>query len=95
MLVEGFPMHNCEINAKEFAREPVRGYTLYTWPFACCDRCAVQMIQAGIGRFVFPSLQEDKKERWGASMARSVDYFVQCHREWTEIPYDEVPLVGI
>ena len=25
---------HCEINALIFAREPVRGYTLYTWPFA-------------------------------------------------------------
>ncbi len=86
---------HCEINAKEFAREPVRGYTLYTWPFACCDRCAVQMIQAGVSRFVFPSIPEDKRERWGMSMARSVDYYVQCHRDWTEIPRPEVPLVGI
>src|SRR5271156_3347902 len=45
---------HCEMNAMIFARQDLKGGTLYTWPFASCDRCAVHMIQAGISRFVYP-----------------------------------------
>jgi dCMP deaminase len=68
---------HCEINAMIHACGPVRGYTLYTVPFASCDRCAVQMIQAGISRFVFPELADDKIERWGAALERTVSYFME------------------
>src|SRR5690606_6481729 len=39
-----------EINAILNAHGPVRGHTLYTTPFAPCERCAVLVIQAGIKR---------------------------------------------
>ena len=42
MIVHG------EINAIVFAREPLCGTTLYTWPFMPCSRCAAIVIQAGI-----------------------------------------------
>src|SRR5271156_7103341 len=38
---------HCEMNAQIFARQDLTGCSLYTWPFASCDRCAVQMIQCG------------------------------------------------
>lgn len=79
---------HCEMNALIHAREPVEGYTLYTWPFACCDRCAVHMIQAGISRFVFPKLPEDKVERWGKSLAKTIQYFNECGVRFTEINVD-------
>lgn len=50
-----------EINAREFAREPVHGYTLYTYPFMPCERCAGPMIQAGIKTII--SLVNDNP-RW-------------------------------
>lgn len=37
---------HCEMNALLSSRERVDGYTLYTYPFASCDRCAVHMLQA-------------------------------------------------
>lgn len=69
---------HCEMNAVLAAREPVRGYTLYTWPFMSCDRCAVHMIQAGIARVVAPGIPEDKLERWKDIMDRARDYFLEA-----------------
>lgn len=50
-----------EINAREFANESIKGYTLYTYPFMPCERCAGPMIQAGIAKVV--SLENDNP-RW-------------------------------
>lgn len=55
---------HAEINALIFAREPVNGATLYTWPCSPCDRCCVQLLQAGIDRFVFPPADEALIKRW-------------------------------
>ena len=82
---------HCEVNATIFTKENLKGYTLYTWPFSSCDRCAVQMIQAGIGRFVFPELPPDKKERWGVSMQWAQDYMAEAGREVVEVPLAMVP----
>lgn len=62
---------HCEINASIHAHESIRGYTLYTHPFACCDRCVVQMLQAGIARFVFPVIPLSALSRWGEALERS------------------------
>lgn len=56
---------HCELNAILSAREPLKGYTLYQWPFMACDRCAAHMIQAGITRTVSPIAPPDKAVRWG------------------------------
>ena len=77
---------HCEINALLFAREPVRGYTLYTWPFASCDRCCVQMLQAGITRFVFPEPIADALTRWGEAFVKTKDYITNSHASWDELP---------
>src|SRR6266404_1646354 len=45
---------HCEINALIHSHELLTGYTLYTYPFLPCDRCCVQMIQAGIQRMIAP-----------------------------------------
>jgi dCMP deaminase len=76
---------HCEMNAFIFAYGDVQGCTLYTWPFASCDRCAVHMLQAGIKRFVFPTLPPDKVERWGEPLARTKKYFNECKVEYEEI----------
>lgn len=75
---------HCEMNALLFAKELVAGYTLYTWPFASCDRCAVHMLQAGIVRFVYPELPADK-ERWRASLERTLMYFRECRVATREV----------
>lgn len=43
-----------ELNAMNFAKEPLNGYTLYTIPFMPCSVCAGQVIQRGIKRVVSP-----------------------------------------
>jgi dCMP deaminase len=77
---------HCEMNAVLSAREPVRGYTLYTWPFMSCDRCAVHMIQAGIKRIVAPIIPEDKAARWADIMEKSMSYFKEAGVEMLFYP---------
>lgn len=76
---------HCEMNAVLHSPETVNGCILYTYPFASCDRCAVHMIQAGIVRFVFPELPEDKVERWGEALKKSVAYFEEAGVDWAEL----------
>ena len=45
---------HCERNALLFARGPVEGCRLYTWPFMCCTPCAAMVIQAGIIEVIAP-----------------------------------------
>ena len=80
---------HCEMNSLLFCKEPVAGYTLYTWPFASCDRCAVHMLQAGIVRFVYPELPSDKKDRWQASLERTLMYFRECRVATREVLISE------
>ncbi len=75
---------HCEMNALIHSPESVKGCTLYT-SFACCDRCAVHMLQAGITRFVFRSLPEDKKARWQESVNKTISYFKEASVDWMEI----------
>lgn len=56
-----------ELNAILTAREPLHGYTLYTWPFATCSDCAKLVIQAGIKRVVAPALDADR-QHWSSSL---------------------------
>lgn len=79
-----------EVNAQLFAREPLEGYTLYTWPFASCDRCCVQMLQAGITKFVFPSPSQDALSRWGGAFEKTKKYIMEASAEFLEIPVEEV-----
>jgi dCMP deaminase len=81
---------HCEMNAQIFAREPLDGYTLYTWPFASCDRCCVTMLQSGIIRFVFPELAEDKKERWEKPLNLTKRYIGESGMTFIEIPLVEI-----
>lgn len=69
---------HCEVNALLFARGSVNDCTLYTYPFMSCDRCVVQMLQAGIGRFVAPKPTEDALTRWGDAFARTKKYILEC-----------------
>ena len=73
-----------EMNALIHAREPVQGFTLYTYPSAPCDRCTVHMLQACIVEFVFPSIPEDLKERWGTSIEKTKKFIEECGAHYTE-----------
>ena len=85
---------HCEMNALLFSHDDEhQGYTLYTWPFSSCDRCAVHMIQAGIKRFVYPEIPADKKARWGASMETAAAYMREAGCEVVEVPLAMIPPV--
>ena len=78
-------MVHCEINALIYAGRPLPdGSTLYTYPFMSCDRCVVQMLQAGIKRFVAPTATTAQTERWGAAFARTREYILECRGELIE-----------
>lgn len=73
---------HCEINAILSSKESVEGYTLYTWPYLCCDRCASHVIQAGIIRVVAPICSVD---RWQESINKGKEYFKEAGVEVLEI----------
>lgn len=76
---------HCEVNAVLFAGRRLDGHTLYTWPFASCDRCVVQMLQAGITRFVFPTPTEDALSRWGAAFEKTKAYITESGAKFSEL----------
>ncbi len=76
---------HCEVNAVLFARQPLQGCTLYTHPFASCDRCVVQMLQAGIKRFVFPTPSADALTRWASAFEKTKRYINECGATFEEI----------
>jgi dCMP deaminase len=76
---------HCEMNALQFAQEPVNGHTLYTFPFISCDRCFVHMAQAGIVRFVAPCATPEQLTRWGAAFDRVRGYAKDMGLEVIEI----------
>lgn len=43
-----------EMNAILTAKEPLTGYTLYTYPMPPCERCAAHVIQSGIKHVIAP-----------------------------------------
>lgn len=69
---------HCETNAVILARRPVVGYTLYTYPFLSCDRCAVTMVQAGIVRAVAPKATPDQATRWESCLVKTRAYFAEA-----------------
>jgi dCMP deaminase len=77
-----------EINALIHAREPVYGYSLYTVPFIPCDRCFVQMAQAGIVRFIAPKPSLETNTRWGDAFTKVRSYAAQTGLELIEYDTD-------
>jgi dCMP deaminase len=69
---------HCEVNALIFARIVPPKSTLYTYPFMSCDRCVVQMLQAGIRRFVAPKATESQLRRWGPAFTKTEKYIAEC-----------------
>lgn len=76
---------HCEINALLYSREQVKGYTLYTVPFLSCERCFVQIAQAGIIKFIAPVPSQEKLERWGPAFARVKQYAKEMGIEVQEL----------
>lgn len=77
---------HAEVNALLYAGRPLHeGCTLYIAPFMPCDRCVVQMLQAGIKRFVAPIASGDKLERWGEAFQKTRRYINECGGELIEV----------
>lgn len=73
---------HAEMNALLFVAERPQGYTLYTWPFGPCCRCAVHVIQAGIRRVV--TLPEPP-DRWKDSIQTARELFYEADVEYCEL----------
>lgn len=73
---------HCEMNAILHAREPLTGYTLFTFPFLTCDRCAVHVIQSGINHVVSIEANAERLLRWKQSFEQTRGFYeeagVQC-----------------
>lgn len=55
---------HAETNAILFARQSLKGCTIYTWPMQACSQCTAMMIQAGITQHVSVINEND---RWAKS----------------------------
>lgn len=66
---------HAEANALLFANAPVKGCTIYTWPFQPCSRCASLIIQAGIQRVV--SI-ENEETRWVSNFQLAHDMLTEA-----------------
>lgn len=69
---------HAEANALLFANAPVKGCTIYTWPFQPCSRCASLIIQAGIRRVVSV---ENKDQKWCENFQLAHDMMTEARIE--------------
>jgi dCMP deaminase len=69
---------HAEANALLFANAPVKGCTIYTWPFQPCSRCAALIIQAGIRRVVSV---ENKDQKWCSNFQLAHDMLTEARIE--------------
>lgn len=67
---------HAEANALMFAQRNLDGFTLYTYPFEPCPRCAGLIIQSGIKRVV--SLK-NVNERWEKDFMISRSLFAEAN----------------
>jgi len=81
---------HAEVNALMFAKDSTGGSSLYTYPMPCCDRCIVQMLQAGISRFVFPKPTEEQVIRWGSAFNKGKQYITELQQIYPWFEYKEV-----
>lgn len=71
-----------ERNAMLFAREPLTGCTLYTWPFMPCAACASMVIQSGIKTVVAPHFDST---RWNEDFDLSRELFREARVNLYEV----------
>jgi dCMP deaminase len=72
---------HAELNAILHAREPLQGYTMYTYPPGwgpSCDRCTAHIIQAGITRVVHRRDESEFARRWKESAERGLQMFEEA-----------------
>lgn len=81
---------HAEMNALLFAQQIPADASMYVYPLLPCDRCVVQLLQAGVRRFVSLECASEKAERWRASLDRACKYIEECGGKWIEYPRDFV-----
>jgi dCMP deaminase len=75
---------HAENNALMFAKRPLDGCTIYTYPFMPCPRCAGMIIQSGIKRVVSYKNTTDRM-RWELDFSISRELFNEANiqlEEW-------------
>lgn len=80
---------HAEVNAIINAKCDLNGYTLYTYPFITCDKCALPVIQAGITRVVAPKLKTSHPRftHWYPLFETAKKYYDECGVEYVEYNY--------
>jgi dCMP deaminase len=68
---------HAEVNAIQFAREKLDGYTMFASLYPC-DKCALQIIQSGISRLVTFIPPADLVARWKASFDLTRDLLAEA-----------------
>jgi dCMP deaminase len=67
---------HAEMNAILSAKEPLKGYSLFVWPFQPCAHCAASIIQSGIKEVYCPfNAHLDSYERWANSFKAALQMF--------------------
>jgi dCMP deaminase len=67
---------HAEMNAILSAKEPLKGYSLFVWPFQPCAHCAASIIQSGIKEVYCPfNAHLDSYERWADSFKAALQMF--------------------
>ena len=72
---------HAEANALLFANAPVKGCTIYTWPFQPCSRCASLIIQSGIRRVVSITDGVPQLVRWSSNFQLAHDMMREARIE--------------
>jgi dCMP deaminase len=76
---------HAENNALMFAKRPLDGCTIYTYPFMPCPRCAGMIIQSGIKRIVTYE-NTISRHRWDIDFAISRELFHEAKIILEECP---------
>jgi dCMP deaminase len=67
---------HAEMNAILSAKEPLKDYSLFVWPFQPCAHCAASIIQSGIKEVYCPfNAHLDSYERWADSFKAALQMF--------------------
>jgi dCMP deaminase len=70
-----FTIH-AEMNAILSAKEPLKDYSIFVWPFQPCAHCAASIIQSGIKEVYCPfNAHLDSYERWAESFKAALQMF--------------------
>jgi dCMP deaminase len=67
---------HAEMNAILSAKEPLKEYSIFVWPFQPCAHCESSIIQAGIKEVYCPfNAHLDSYERWADSFKAALQMF--------------------